>query len=70
MTDFERYELRRKFIDGLTSEEWKTIADSLFDQQCLLREECRKNNCGDKDWDSVDKIYSLYLDICTFITGA
>ena len=69
MTEFERYELRRKFIEGITPEEWIVISEALFDKQCLLREECRTRNCGDKEWNAVDKNYNLYLDICTFITG-
>ncbi|QIN97003.1 hypothetical protein [Synechococcus phage MA10] len=67
MTEFERYELRRKFIESLTDKEWDVIADSLFDRQCLLRDRCREYNCGDKEWDHIDDIYSLYVDISTFI---
>lgn len=67
MTDFERYELRRKFIEGLTDREWDVIADALFDKQCLLRERCREQNCGDKDWQQIDDIYSLYVDLATFV---
>ncbi len=69
MTDFERYELRRKFIDDLTDREWDLITDALFDTQVLKREECRDSNCGDKEWAYVDRLYGLYLDICTFVTG-
>jgi hypothetical protein len=67
MTDFERYELRRKFIENLTDKEWDVIADALFDKQCLLREQCREQNCGDRDWQHIDDIYSLYVDLSTFV---
>ena len=67
MTDFERYELRRKFIDSLTDREWDVIAEALFDKQCLMRDDCRQRNCGDKEWQFIDDIYSLYVDISTFI---
>lgn len=69
MTEFERYELRRKFIEGLTQEEWEIISEALFDVQCKDREWCRDNNCGDREWTYVDKVYGLYLDICTFVIG-
>lgn len=69
MSDFERYELRRKFIDDLSDREWELISDSLFELQSLRREECRERNCGDKEWSYVDRLYGLYIDICTFVTG-
>ena len=67
MTDFEKYELRRKFIEDMSNDDWQLIADALFDKQCQLRERCRTNNCGDREWQLVDDNYSLYLDIATFV---
>ena len=68
MTDFERYELRRICIAKLSNEDWDLIASALFDKQCLLREEARNQNCGDREWALVDRLYGLYMDIATFIT--
>lgn len=69
MNEQKRDELRQKFIEGLTNEDWEVIATALFQRQAQDRNYCKDVNCGDQEWEGVDKSYNLYLDVSTFILG-
>ena len=63
----ERELLKQNFINSLSDKEWEVIADALFESQCQKREEFRYRNASDRDWQNIDDIYSLYIDLCTFV---
>lgn len=67
MTNDQKKQIRKDFIDGLSNRDWELISDALFESQAVKRDEARQNNCGDREWQLVDDLYNLYIDISTFI---
>ena len=68
MTNDQKKQIRADFIDALSDKDWDLISEALFEKQAVLRDEYRQRNCGDREWQLVDDLYNLYVDISTFIT--
>ncbi len=67
MINDQKKQIRAEFIDALSDKDWDLISEALFEKQAVLRDQYRQLNCRDRDWQLVDDLYNLYLDISTFI---
>ena len=70
MDRLTKINMKEKFLASVSQKDWDVICDALLEEYARKRESYSQRNLGDREWEHVDRLYSLYQDILTFVIPA